>query len=246
MSISVPTDIAGCVCWLAGDHTTGVSDNDPVSTAQDGSSAGNNGTAASFDRPTYKTGILNGKAVFRFDGSANVLAFPTNGFSSMTAGSVFVVIKIANDPPGSINQSGLWQFSNGSDTHFPYTDGSIYDGWGTGARDMVVNPTPSLASWRIFGIVCAAIADRRAYLDGTQIFSSASENFVTMPSVCHLGRSASSYYLDGDIAEFIVYDSALSTGDRQDVEAYLTAKYFSAPGGVSIPVFMNQYRQRWG
>ena len=33
------------------------------------------------------------------------------------------------------------------------------------------------------------------------------------------------YYLKGDIAEIIVYDSALSDTNRQNVESYLNSKY---------------------
>src|SRR5690606_11740650 len=63
-----------------------------------------------------------------------------------------------------------------------------------------------------------------------------------------LGRflTATADFYGGDLAEIIVYDSALSDTDRQDVEAYLYNKWFVAGGGGTTGTLsaMNHYRRR--
>src|SRR6185295_5448090 len=64
----LPTDISGLQVWLKADAIVGLSDNDPVSTWSDGSGQSHDATGVTTTRPLFKTGILAGKAVVRFDG----------------------------------------------------------------------------------------------------------------------------------------------------------------------------------
>jgi hypothetical protein len=42
----------------------------------------------------------------------------------------------------------------------------------------------------------------------------------------YLGSRTDTYHWLGDIAEVLVFDDVLSATDRENVEAYLSAKYF--------------------
>ncbi len=238
MAISAPTDISGCVVWIAADLDV-YSDNDPVSTAtNDGSGA--DWTQSGSNRPTYKTAITpTGKPVFRFDGSDDYLI--GGDLSALTEGTAFIVIKLDNDPPGGIGTAGLWKI--GGDTVnvlFPYTDGVIYDGALANARKTTVDPTLSLSSdFRVYDVVSLS-NDWRNYLDGTLLFAQVGSTSFVSSATPWLGGTYNGtgpgpdIWLDGDVAALIIYDSALSDPDREDVEAYLTDRYIvSSPPPAS-------------
>src|SRR5439155_17313853 len=62
-----PAEIGGLKLWLKADALA-LNNNDPVSTWTDSSGNGNSPTSSGTKRPTYKTNVLNGKPVVRFDG----------------------------------------------------------------------------------------------------------------------------------------------------------------------------------
>ncbi len=63
-----PPDISSLWTWQRAQAESAYADGDPVSTAADQSGNARTLTGTTTTRPTYKTGILNGKAVYRFDG----------------------------------------------------------------------------------------------------------------------------------------------------------------------------------
>jgi lysophospholipase L1-like esterase len=220
-----PDDITGLVQWLKADAIVGLSDGDLISTWPDSSGNGKDAAQTGSLRPVYKTGILNSLPVARF--AAPDPYFNTGDFSILTGAEVFVVLKLNNDPPTSDANSGLWTYgSAGSGTLFPYTgDSNIYDDFGTTARKTTVNPATSMAAgFFIYGVHSAA-GDWSNYFNGTVLFHTAT-NTVGFTTTAKLGYSApGGFTLDGDIAEFIMYDHKLSSSDRSVVISYLQAKY---------------------
>jgi hypothetical protein len=219
-----PDDITGLVRWYRPEGLAAFADNDPIGTWPDDSAANVDATQSSTARPIRKDAILNGQPIVRFDGSNDY--FNIGDLSALTEGEAFLVIKLDTDPP-SDPQSGLWNLGDAgtSDCHFPYIDGVIYDSFGTTARKTTVNPTPSLsAAFHIYSVYSAS-ADWANSLDGVSLFSTGT-NTVSFSAVATLGTSLSiGRFLDGDIAEFILYDHKLSTGDRADVMTYLQDKF---------------------
>lgn len=203
-----------------------LSDGDLISAWTDSSGNGNNGSASGTARPTYKTGITaSGKAVARFEGSNNVITF-SNFISSLTAGTLFLVIKIDNDPPAGASTSGCWNLGTApQSSHFPYSDGNIYEAFGTTARKTVGNPTPSLSSAFRTYIVTSKASEYKVYLDGSSIYSTATNTVGFPSSSITLGANLSSHKLDGDIAVFGLYNSALSSSDVASLHSYLNSNY---------------------
>ena len=71
-----PRDVSNLILWLDASAITGLNNNDPVATWSDRSGNGNDATqATATNRPLYKTNIVNGKPVVRFDGVDNYLTF---------------------------------------------------------------------------------------------------------------------------------------------------------------------------
>lgn len=219
----VPTAISGCKLWLKGDDAATGS----ITTWPDASGQGNDATA--FGAPTGVDTVVNGHKIVRLNGTSDYFSLP-NLLSGATAGTAFIVVKIDSDPPSNPVQTGhpMGVFGTDNDaSHYPYTDGTIYHDFGTTSRKDF-NPTPSLASWRVYGVMSAS-ADWRAYLDGTLVFSTGTNTvaFGATPLIGHDSRIAGGNYTytDGDIAEVIIYNSALTTLRREQVETYLGDKY---------------------
>lgn len=216
-----PNELGGLQMWLKADAIVGLSDGEAISTWEDSATSNFDGTQSGGNRPIYKTGILNSLPIVRFDGTNDY--FNIGDFSGMSEGEIFVVLKIDTDPPAG-DQTGMWSF-NASDAtaHYPWTDGNIYENFGTTARKTVGNPTPSLAGWRIYSIY-SATNDYQAFIDGTSVFSTAT-NTTQFQSGGTFGRSSSIRYLDGDVAEIILYRAKLSVDNRAKVIDYLRIKY---------------------
>jgi hypothetical protein len=239
--ISDYTDVTGCQLLLEASRES-ASDNDLITTWNDASGNARHGTnGGGGARPTYKTNIINGRAVMRFNGSTTLFALP-NFLTGFTAGELFAVLKIDTDPPGAGGQTGAWGFGNaGFPMHYPWTDGTIYDDFGSSTRHTTVNPTPSLSSdFRIYNTASEAGA-WTSKLDGVTLFSTGT-NTVNWRTNPYVGTSdnTGTYWLDGDLALLVLYNSALSSGNRADVMAKITLDYFTAP-----PVKRRRGRLRW-
>lgn len=219
--------------WYKADALV-LADGDPIATWTDSSGNGRDGTGGvGTERAIYKTGILNSLPVARFDSTVQpIITLPS--MAAVTAGTVFVVVKVNNDPPADINHSGLWKFgTSASDCHFPYTDSNVYDDFGSTVRKSTGDPTLSLSSnFRIYEVVTQA-GEWTSYIDRTQHFTTAT-NTVGFAATPTLGRSVTGYSLDGDLAEFIVYDSALTGTTRTDVEDYLYSKWFPVAPNTTV------------
>lgn len=224
-----PADIPGLRLWLKADALS-LANNDPVATWPDSSGNGNDATATGTVRPTYKTNQINSTlpAVF-FDGTApNYLTFADNAFSSFTAAEIFIVVKILADPPPSGATSGIWKlYPDDGTTHYPFTDGTIYDQFGSTVRKTVGNPGPTLAAWRLYE-VRSVTNDWQCYLDGASLFSTAT-NTVGFPVSARIG-DGDSISLNGYIAEVCMFNKGLNSTERQQMWDYIESKY-----GITLP-----------
>jgi len=225
--------------WAEADSITGLNNNDAITTWSDESGNGNDMTqSTTANKPTYITAGINSKASVAFDlDHAGARFFTLGSFmSGFTAGEIFVVVGNETDPQGTPANTGFWNFSSQGatpccpDTHFPWTEGTIYDSWGTTVRKTVGNPSPSLTTARVYNVQSASGAWLAA-LDGSTLLSTGTNTvgFATAPT---LGRSINAYYYRGTVAMIAVSDSVLSAGDRSIVLNYLTEKWGTG-GGVA-------------
>ncbi len=181
-------------------------------------------------QPTLATNKINGLNAVRF---TNQLFAVPNFYGSVTQAEIFGILMIDSDPPVSGGETGLWTWGGGTAerTHYPWTDGTIYDNFFAGSRFTTVNPSPSLAAWRCYN-VSAGTNTWTSRLDGTQLFTSASNTF-TVAGNHWVGASESVdttfYQFSGWMAEILFYSSILSPGTRSQVSTYFNSKY-----GLSI------------
>lgn len=170
---------------------------------------------------------INGKPALVFEISSTVQKHYYGGLFAVSPSrlSVFIVIKIDADPP-SLGASGLWRITSNTanSTHFPYTEGTIFNDFGSTARKTSVNPTPALTSYGIYEVRSAS-GEWTDWLDGTQL-STTETNTVGLDAPVILGKSNLTNWLDGDIAALII----TNTFDHSTIRNYLSTKY-----SITIP-----------
>jgi hypothetical protein len=224
--VAGPTSV-NAWAWYKADAITGKNDGDPISQWDDSSGNARHAIQATGgSQPTYKTAIQAGLPVVRFDGAADQLEVPDA--SALTAGTGFIVVKIVTDPPAS-GKTGLWTFG-ASAMHFPFTDGLLYEAFGTTVRKDSI-AIPDLTQWQIYEVFSGA-SDWGALLDGVSLHATGTNTvgFTAAPRLGHGGAS----FLDGDIGEAVIYDSKLSSTDRDDVRAALDAKWLNPADPPSL------------
>src|SRR5690606_29917028 len=104
-------------------------------------------------KPHYRTGggagSINGWPGVEFNGSSQIFDLATF-LTSFSAGDIFIVLQVDADPPATQPPTGIFKFgADAAISHHPFTDGNIYNSFGTNSRKSCGNPTPSLASLHI-------------------------------------------------------------------------------------------------
>lgn len=238
-----PSDIGGLVAWFDFSDASSLwtdtagtmavaADGDAIAKVDDLSGSGYSCTqAVSGAQPTYKTGVQNGLPVGRFDGGdllQSGSAFSITGSSSRT----IVVAAIRETTANS--QFVSWGAPAGAHDAYAVTQEyacRVSGGnkiWDIGSTTGVCN----VSSWVQSG---STLADLDFFLNGTIRSATSSygtgTTLATGSSVLFLGAwvPGSLYRLYGDLCELLIYDSGLSTSDRESIEDYLGQKW-----GVSI------------
>jgi hypothetical protein len=187
-----------------------------------GQNSGIQGAAGS--RATYQAAVQNGYGAAVFDGVDDLYS-SGNILSGKTQGEVFLVIKTDTDPPSNNVFSGLWATAADFSSHFPLSDGNIYDGWGSTTRRTVGDPVPNLATgYRLYNVSSSG-AEHTMRLNGTQLATFAA-NTVAFPADWHIGRSdATTLWFQGRILRILIYSVVKTASERLSIENYLNARY---------------------
>ncbi len=225
------------VLWLDASQIAGLSDGGAITTWTDASGNGRNATQAGTAtlKPTYKTAILNGKPVVRFDGGdwLDVATVTTLGIAALTTGhTIFVAYKTVASSGNPFIGSNYFTPSNGINVvGFAATQITNLRG---GSQSTHVATATQDTNWHIgtHWYSGGAVKTFGGWRDGAGLTLNPSNGAFGDTStfestqVWRLGRWGDlGIYFGGDIAEVIMYASALSTANRQAVEQYLSAKY---------------------
>jgi hypothetical protein len=215
--VTAPTDITGCVGWWdASDASSITQSGGLISQWNDKSGNGKHATASGTTRPTY-TGTRNGRNVVTFDGTGNRMN--TTLVDSATQTILFVAKATAASAPGTrrvvsyqaergfFASSGWNWFSPNAGTGVSPTDYNVASG-------VITNDTSML----VYGNGGAVSAAFDPFNAGATTFVIGGENASTVFNL-----------FQGEIAEVVVFNSALSNADRARVERYLSLKW-GVPG----------------
>lgn len=231
----VPPGKANLVYWFDASTISG-SDGDLLSQWNDLSGNSNHatkGAGSNSNRPILKKNIVNGRAVVRFNaggGTTNYFDLPS-AMGSPVAGEMFVIAKADADPSAAAAAVGMVTLCGsgavGSQA-WPFTDGKLYETFGSNLNDhTLIVKTPNVATGFHLHHVVAEDKHYPVRLDG-EIYHDAGVNTVSFANTHrHIGsdNAGTSNFWRGDIAEILVYKTALTAAQRQQIYVYLALKY---------------------
>jgi secreted trypsin-like serine protease len=210
---------AGSRIWLRADAGV-ISSSGKVSSWQDQSGNGNHATMSLSSRqPSIVTGALNSLPVIRFSGAQSLGL--TSVFSSQSF-TIFIVGKNSNPSesfsmilgPGGSSANNQLRWENGTQSLI------------VGTGNNLPATTSTVANTRIYHALSVRYnaSTLTVYRDGNLV---STNSFTTSGAwtFAQLGAWYSSYFLTGDLAEVLVYPTALSETDRGTANGYLRTKY---------------------
>ncbi len=242
----VPLQISGCQLWLDATDpaATGIPPASGAAVTQWRDKSTNRLTGTAVNSPTYQANIQNGLPVIRFNGTnqyinfGNVLNLGTNGIT------VFMVTKYAINAGNQVGMVGKASY-RGNPGRWAFVYDTVAGGPnGVGVDFFIEDTNQSLTGivfnpatrFNIFTAVNNRTSFNRIYANGTfgsqQTFTATANNLSNTDPLyvaAYPNNTGSApqagQFMNGDIAEIIVYFSALSDTQRQQVEGYLAWKW---------------------
>ena len=210
-----------------------LNDNDAVATWPDQSGLGNDAEQTSgSSQPTYKANVLNSLPVVDFGNNSDYLVVPHHGSLNVTNITVFLVVMVKS--AGLSNFEAFVHKGPNEAYQLFAGDSSAYRPWmrldisgttdvGRGAGSLLARNEFTVQSWRYDGDYGEFRVDGQGeWLDG-----SASGDID--PSSSDLGIFYQSTFttntIGGQLAQLVIYDRALTTVERDDVESHLASKW---------------------
>jgi hypothetical protein len=209
------------VLWLKADSLS-LSDGDPVSPWEDSGTEDNDATSAGGARPTYQAGEVNGKPVVRFDGTDDTLSGAINSVIG-NVGTYFIVLREASgEGSGYIF---CWDDNNDAiDQGFGFGGNSVEEFDGGSAIEI---GTVSSVSFNTYVLRRNSTPDTSSFKNGVAGGTRGGSSKTTTGATYRIAArgGAGGDFWAGDIAELIIFKTALSAGNRGTVEDYLRVKY---------------------
>ena len=224
----LPTDISDCTLWLdASDPNTITSAGVNITQWNDKSGNGFNATATS--TPTRST--YNGYPVVSFNGSTQFMSSAHT--VRRTAHTLIAVHRPAVINADRQGNTSLFRYQGPNNyIVFPYMNNTTPRGYVTNASASLLATNSPLVENSVttaFNLIMAGIASgsQVIYKNGTvQVSRTFGLSLGTSDplTIGRWGGGAAEYY-QGDLAEMIVYNRNLATGERQLLEGYLAWKW---------------------
>jgi hypothetical protein len=216
-----PDAISGLQMWLDADQIVGLVDNDPVATWADASGNANDatqGTAA--NRPIYKTNIVNGKPVVRFDNTNDGMTTPltlANPYTIMYVGYYNNADANRRAIQGQVQNrflgpySGRWQVYTGSflplGLPLPRTNFVVHG----------MSQTSEIAGWFLY--------DSGGFPISGLLAANATGTLTAIGAIALGASGAFAEPFGGDMAEAVFYNRLLTDEEGRGLLQYFINKY---------------------
>ncbi len=189
-------------------------------------------TAVAGQQPVLETNSLNFNPVMDFDGTNDQMTNPAAPFASGVSNETNIFFVARED---ARQQNSIFGFNAGTGTgnryqaHHIYPDGTIFFDIGNpGTNDRVSGPSglaegvPHVASY--FNSVSGN--NQAIDINGANVASDTSgEPQALGETRIGTANNGTFQYFNGDIAEFIAYDTDNSATNKQQIQSYLAIKY---------------------
>ena len=232
--------ISGTVLWLkAGDLN--LKDGEAITEWADSTGNGRKfiqGTASSQPKFVASDGDFNSHPVVDCDGGDKLVMAAFDAALNPSQMTMFVVA--ASDTDGNSHQgviesrSGSPVARSGYNLYARWSGSNRWAFW-TGSNsgwtqrgsttDLALNRADIVSCIISGGDGAGATATTTLRLNGTQEATGTAAFYKSTGDATAIGNVPSSFFLKGQIGEIIIYDRALSAGDIEKVEAYLSLKY---------------------
>jgi hypothetical protein len=243
---SAPAGVSGMVAWFDANDIddNGIAGDNPanaaaIATWKDRSGNNRNATAAGTAQPTYRTNILNSKPVVRFDGINDVMSLGNITAVETQGQTIFVVGKASG-----ANQMYVTRHDGGTGGSFYMASNNTSAG---GVHYMVQRASGARADIYTAGTntnyrVMTVMYDGgvlKSYENGALTGTKTGPGGALQSNTSNLKLGhydSTSWYLNGDLAEVIIYNRNLSEGEQGRIEEYLATKWGIAttkPNSVS-------------
>jgi hypothetical protein len=207
---------------ITGTITTSNVVTDLVTSWNDQSNNGNNATA--YNSPELITNELNGKSVISFNGSSSYLEAGIS-LSQNQDRTIFIVGKYNDINAG---QQGFLNLLGDGPEGYVFKAGEVDESYYYNGPAQIAAPTSvSVGNYHIVSISNNTEPNTSTMrINGVAGNNDYGEMTTRYVSYANIGsRNANQDFLNGSIAEIIIYNRGLTTSERQEVESYLTNKY---------------------
>ncbi|MFS4494850.1 Calx-beta domain-containing protein [Maribacter sp. 2308TA10-17] len=189
-------------------------------------------TAVAGQQPVLETNSLNFNPVMDFDGTDDQMTNPASPFASGVSDETNIFFVARED---ARQENSIFGFNDGANnvnryqSHHIYPDGTVYfDVGDSGTDDRVSGPSGlTVGEPHIAGYFNSINNSNQAIsINGGVVASDTSGESQSL-SITRIGTSVSGgqQYFNGDIAEFIAYDTDNSATNKQKIQSYLAIKY---------------------
>jgi hypothetical protein len=217
-----PTEISGCQLWLQAE-TLALADGTAVTSWPDSSGQDHEVVQAEVENaPVYRSNRLNGRPTLTFDGATHYLTL--NLTKDATEHTFFAVY---NHTPTEGSSNYLFEAQTGRLTLDVAQSSAPYNlrfGDGTWRTVAPAISGKQMMTWRFSGTTGELFRNGTAV--GSATYSPQSIGGVVTLGANYQGRSS---FFKGELAEFLYYNRALSSDERQAVEAFLNGRYAIVP-----------------
>lgn len=226
-----PSSISGLQAWYAADSgltcTGGCTTGNPVTAWADKSSNVNNLTGV--NGPTYQGAQINGLPAVRFTAaSTQGFTFGT-AINLQTASTIFVVVKMASITQGIMvggpgDALGYWVGYAGSQQGADWI-GNAGISKGNVAADTTWHQQNMTYNNTVIAFRLGSASDPCGTSPGTTTCATTQTIAANETTIGYRTYPSNSQYLDGYLAEIIIYNRVLTGTEITTVETYLNGRY---------------------
>jgi hypothetical protein len=206
--------------WAADLESWRFSDDDPINAMLDHSGRKQHIAASGGLMPTFKTGILNGKPVMRFDGAANYLQSST---MVRDATETICLVMKATAGTSKLVACAARNYANRGSI---FTHPATYNGLAGTSGTILHNGNASIGDTWIYAVVTIGNgANGIVRVSGDEVTGNIGTDKGGGIRVGAEGSDPAADFFAGDIAEVIVYKGSLSDVKIARIEKYMKNKY---------------------
>jgi hypothetical protein len=220
-----PANLSSLSLWLKADAGITASGSNVTAWADQ---SGNGNNATMYNNPQLIANALNSKPVISFNGSTNYGSFPIS-LTGGTPRTIFIVGKYNDINRGQEGFIALGD-SETFDLGYVFRDNesqqtNYYVNYNFNQNQAAAPQLTSVANYHIATVNHSSGSDSNMGINGVFGANTTLDNLSTTQGVIAVRNTNPDEYASINIAEIIIYNRALTTPERQQVEAYLNTKY---------------------